>query len=124
MSVEETDRAAAENAVAPRVSLDDIRAKIAYEYWIDGAQAFEDANGPYGQTYEEFPRESLSLLTLYVCVMSNGFMVVGKSAPASPENYNAELGKKNAYEDCIRQLWQLEGYFLRERLSEADLESE
>jgi hypothetical protein len=42
--------------------------------------------------------------------------VIGKSAPASPENFNAELGKKFAYEDAVRQLWPLMGFALRDRL--------
>jgi hypothetical protein len=49
--------------------------------------------------------------------MKNGFIVIGHSAPASPENFNAELGRKFAYENAIRQLWPLMGFALRERLS-------
>ncbi len=49
--------------------------------------------------------------------MQNGFTVIGKSAPASPENFDAETGRLFAYEDAIKQLWPLEGYALRERLS-------
>jgi hypothetical protein len=48
--------------------------------------------------------------------MRNGFTVIGKSAPASAANFNAELGKKLAYEDAIRQLWPLMGFSLRDRL--------
>jgi len=43
---------------------------------------------------------------------------VGKSAPASADNFNADLGRKLAYEDAIRQLWPLMGFALRERLSQ------
>lgn len=56
-------------------------------------------------------------LTICVLTMANGFMVVGKSAPASPENYNADLGRKFAHDDCIKQAWQLEGYLLCEALN-------
>ncbi len=49
--------------------------------------------------------------------MQNGFTVIGKSAPASPENFDPEKGKRFAYEDAVKQLWPLEGYALRERLS-------
>ncbi|CAN7375003.1 Gp49 family protein [Phyllobacterium sp. LjRoot231] len=57
--------------------------------------------------------------TMTICVMQlkNGFVLVGKSAPADSENFNEELGRKFAEEDCIRQMWPLEGYALRERLS-------
>jgi hypothetical protein len=39
--------------------------------------------------------------------MRNGFVVIGKSAPLDPANFNDELGRKFSYEDCIRQLWPL-----------------
>jgi hypothetical protein len=61
--------------------------------------------------------EVLRTLSLCLLIMENGFVLVGKSAPASAANFNAELGKKLAYEDCIRQLWPLEGYALRSRLA-------
>jgi hypothetical protein len=50
-------------------------------------------------------------------VLKNGFTVIGKSAPASAANFNAELGKKLAYEDAIRQVWPLMGFSLRDRLA-------
>lgn len=80
-----------------RVSLDSMKEKIAAEEYI-------------------YP-ESLPCMTICVLTMTNGFAVVGKSAPADPENFNADLGKKFAYEDAMRQLWPLEGYALRERLA-------
>lgn len=51
--------------------------------------------------------------------MQNGFTVIGKSAPASPENFNAELGRQFAYDDAVRQLWPLMGYALRDKLAAA-----
>ncbi|TGP93828.1 MULTISPECIES: Gp49 family protein [unclassified Mesorhizobium] len=57
-------------------------------------------------------------LTICVMKLTNGFVLVGKSAPADPANFNQELGRKFAREDCIRQMWPLEGYLLREQLSE------
>ncbi|MCW5697901.1 MAG: hypothetical protein KIS96_14370 [Bauldia sp.] len=61
----------------------------------------------------------LSLPTMIICAMKmkNGFVLVGKSAPADPANFDRLLGQDFAREDCIRQLWQLEGYALRERLA-------
>jgi len=57
--------------------------------------------------------------TMTICLvkMRNGFIVLGKSAPADPENFNEELGEKFAREDAIRQIWPLEGYALRERIA-------
>ena len=54
--------------------------------------------------------------------VKNGFKVVGKSAPASPENFDPEKGRELAYEDAFRQLWPLEGYLLRERLAAGNKE--
>lgn len=56
-------------------------------------------------------------MTIVVARLDNGFVLVGKSAPADPANFNAELGQQFALEDCLRQMWPLEGYLLRERLA-------
>jgi hypothetical protein len=61
----------------------------------------------------------LKLLSVCMLVMRNGFTVIGTSAPASPENFNAELGRKLAYENAIRQLWPLMGFALRDKLAAA-----
>ncbi len=63
-------------------------------------------------------RQSLDVLTICLLVTRNGFTLIGKSAPASPDNFDAELGRKPAYEDAVRQLWPLMGYALRERLAQ------
>lgn len=61
--------------------------------------------------------ENAAHFTLAFVKMKNGFVVTGKSAPADPANFNAELGKKFAYEDALRQVWGLEGYLLCEKLA-------
>jgi len=50
-------------------------------------------------------------------VTRNGFTLIGKSAPASPDNFDPVLGRKLAYEDAVRQLWPLMGYALRDKLA-------
>lgn len=108
MSLQETDRAAAANAVAPRVSLADIEAAIAEKHFA------------LGSALSAVPLRSkhpLSIITMCAVVMNNGFTVIGKSAPASADNFNAELGRKFAYEDAVRQIWPLMGYALREKLA-------
>lgn len=62
--------------------------------------------------------QSLSCLTICVLVLRNGFTIVGKSACASPENFDEALGQKIAREDARRQIWALEGYLLRTKLTE------
>jgi len=60
--------------------------------------------------------ECLPTMTICVLEIENGFVLIGKSAPADPDNFDRELGKKFAHEDAIRQMWPLEAYLLRERL--------
>lgn len=56
--------------------------------------------------------------TVTVCLLTlaNGFGVVGSSACASPENFDAELGRQVAKGNARDQVWGLEGYLLREKL--------
>lgn len=56
-------------------------------------------------------------LCICIITMKNGFMVNGVSAPASPANYDLAVGQRYAYDNAFKQLWQLEGYLLREQLS-------
>ena len=50
--------------------------------------------------------------------LQNGFTVTGESACASPENFDAELGRKIARDNARNKIWALEGYLLKQRLSE------
>lgn len=115
MSLEATEAECAAVAVAPRVSLADIEGSISEKYTFTA----RDAIDALGMPTPIIPTDPLGILTVCVLVMKNGFSIIGKSAPASPENFNAALGAKLAYEDCIRQLWPLMGFALRERLWEA-----
>jgi hypothetical protein len=65
----------------------------------------------------DFP-EALRLLTFCVLVMKNGFMVTGESACASPENFDADIGKKIARGNAVQKIWGLMGYELRSKLSQ------
>lgn len=67
------------------------------------------------EQYHVFPG---TVLTVCALTLRNGFNVVGKSAPVSPENFDAALGLKIAREDARRQIWALEGYVLRTRIHE------
>jgi Phage protein (N4 Gp49/phage Sf6 gene 66) family len=55
--------------------------------------------------------------TICMITMNNGFRVIGHATPADPGNYDAAVGRRYAYENAFRQLWQLEGYLLVEYLS-------
>lgn len=52
-------------------------------------------------------------VTVLAVTLRNGFLVLGKSVPADPENYDAELGMKFAHEDAVRQCWPLFAFALR-----------
>lgn len=60
--------------------------------------------------------------TLTVCCLTlkNGFTVLGESACACPENFNKELGEKYARENAEKKIWMLEGYLLKQKLSDAE----
>jgi hypothetical protein len=49
-------------------------------------------------------------------VLRNGFAVTGESACASPENFDAEVGRKIARENAVQKIWPLLGFALKERL--------
>jgi hypothetical protein len=108
-SVKLTDEQSAAVAVAPRVTLQSMEDKIAAEYSFTADSALRGCPIP----------DCLKIFTICIIVMKNGFMVTGESAPASPENFNPELGRKFAREMAIRKLWGFEGYALREALSQA-----
>lgn len=107
-----TEAECAAGRTAPRVSLDDIKANIAGEFFNTADAMFPGASVLPG----------MDLLTVCILVLQNGFTIIGKSAPASRENFDPVLGQKLAYEDAVRQVWPLMGYELRERLyrGEAD----
>jgi len=102
-------------AVAPRITPKDIEANIVYETYFTADQ------GNYGACIQELStatgHPSLNLLTFCVLVLSNGFTVTGESACASPENFNAEIGRKIARENAVQKIWPLMGYELRSKLA-------
>lgn len=65
------------------------------------------------EAYHVFPGTTLTVCAL---TLRNGFQVTGESASASPENFDAELGRKIARDNARNKIWALEGYLLRSRL--------
>lgn len=107
----------AKGFTAPRVTPADIAAAIEAEVYFTAAQAADGADGvPPMEGFREKYR-SLECLTFCVLVLKNGYTVTGESACASPENFDAELGRKIARQHAIDKLWPLMGYALRERLA-------
>lgn len=58
----------------------------------------------------------LERLTICILVLRNGITVVGTSACVSPENFDAEIGKKIARKNAVEQLWPLLGFRLADKL--------
>ena len=58
-------------------------------------------------------------LTVCCLTLQNGFTVTGESACASPENFDAEIGRKIARNNARDKIWALEGYLLKQKLSDA-----
>lgn len=111
----------AKGLTAPRVTPADIEANIASEHYFTAQQGVLGAvaaDGVPATAYEQANAapQSLELLTFCVLVLRNGFTVTGESACASPENFNAEVGRKIARTNAVNKVWPLLGYQLKERL--------
>ena len=105
--------------VAPRITPADIEANITRAFYFTAAQGAEKAardNGSYaaGEPHEGV---ALSLLTFCVLILRNGFTVTGESACASPENFNAEIGRRIARENAVAKALPLMDYELRSKLA-------
>ena len=114
----------AKGLTAPRVTPEDIEANIVSEHYFTAADAYRSnpCYDPNGHPHEPLPAPApLELLTFCVLVLRNGFTVPGESACASPENFDAELGRKIARQNAVQKLWLLMGYALKERLTAADV---
>lgn len=104
---------------APRITPADLQANIAGEFYFtakDGVRGEFAASG-FGLIEEASP---LDLLTFCVLILQNGFTVTGESACASPENFDAEIGRKIAYENAKAKIWPLMGYALKDKLASGD----
>jgi hypothetical protein len=101
----------AKGLTAPRVTPTAIEAEITSEHYFtaeDGAKA--TAIHPH-----RVPG-ALAVLTFCVLVMRNGFTATGESACASPDNFDAAIGRKIARQNAVDKIWPLLGYELRSKL--------
>lgn len=101
----------AKNLTAPRVTPADIEAEITIEHY------FTAAEGVCFERGDPTAQGPLSRLTFCVLVLRNGFTVTGESACASPENFDAEIGRKIARQNAVAKIWPLLGFRLRDRLA-------
>jgi hypothetical protein len=97
-----TDEAATEEEIvrkgltAPRLTPDLIDAQIVSE------------------AYHVFPGTTMTVCAL---TLRNGFVTIGESAAASPENFDEAIGKRIARDNARNKIWALEGYLLRSKLA-------
>ena len=108
----------AKGKTAARITPADIEANIASEHYFT---ANHGVQGEYLSRPGDFAGlpvpTALHLLTFCVLVLRNGFTVTGESACASPENFDAEIGRRIARENAAQKIWPLMGYELRSKLS-------
>ncbi|MBE0438128.1 MAG: hypothetical protein IBX56_20295 [Methylomicrobium sp.] len=95
---------------APRVTPNDIEMNITEEVYFTAEDGYVASQGK--------TNDKLSLLTFCVLVLKNGFTVTGESACVSPENFDAELGRKIARQNAVQKIWPLMGYELKQRQHE------
>jgi hypothetical protein len=134
----------AKGLTAPRITPADIEANIASEHYFTAADGFrlhwltddharlETRKAVYSIASDVNVRShsstcanidahagtpaALGLLTFCVLVLRNGFTVTGESACASPENFDAEVGRKIARQNAVAKVWPLLGFALKEKL--------
>ena len=107
---------------APRVTPADIEAEIASEHYFTAAdgQVGAVARSTIEDAWDVAVDAPLELLTFCVLVLKNGFTVTGESACASPENFDAEIGRRVARENAVNKMWPLLGYALKDKLHATD----
>ena len=111
----------AKGKTAARVTPADIEANIATEAYFTAHEGIEGARAAHGkyQLVRHNDNEAegpMRRLTFCVLVLRNGFTVTGESACASPENFDAEIGRRIARENAVQKVWPLLGFALKERL--------
>ena len=106
----------AKGKTAPRVTPADIEANIRAETYFTAFDGFMADDRDMAMQ----DADALKLLTFCVLVLRNGFTVTGESACASPENFDAEIGRKIARQNAVAKVLPLMGYELRSKLAEAN----
>lgn len=105
----------AKGKTAARITPAALQDNIVSAHYFTAAEGFLGAAPD--AVYGDEP-EALHLLTFCVLVLKNGFTVTGESACASPENFDAEIGRKIARQNAEQKIWPLMGYELKSRLAQ------
>ncbi len=111
----------AKGLTVPRVTPAGIEAAIAREYYFTAADGVLGAcisdNVPMFEDAQE-PHSPLHMVTCCLLITHNGAKLFGvNEGPVSPENFDADMGRRMARQKAIDQLWPLMGYELRTKLA-------
>ena len=101
----------------PRVTPADIEAEIASVHFFVASDAIQHENAVHEHGEAGWYLGATQQLTFCVIQLRNGFTVTGESACASPENFDAEVGRKIARQNAVSRIWPLMGYELRSQLA-------
>lgn len=124
-SLEEGEKlaaAAAEKGGGERVTLQDIENAIGQIYFTDSLRVANTASASHVISKALQPPVVLAAFTICMLVMKNGFIVIGTSAPASPQNFDQALGRHLAQEDATKKVWAHMGFALKDRLASGKTE--
>lgn len=108
----------AKGLTAPRVTPNDLNYNIVDVLYFTAREASIGLD----TSHDDRPliaTQAHRLLTFCVLTLKNGFTVTGESACASPDNFDAEVGRKIALENAKQKVWPLMGYALKEQLFQA-----
>ena len=106
----------AKGKTAARVTPDDIQREIVGEHYFTAEQGARHPDAQNPLDFGDIPG-NLGLLTFCVLRLRNGFTVTGESACASPENFDAAIGRRIARENAVQKVWPLLGFRLRDKLA-------
>lgn len=120
LGLEDGEQASSDVAKNPggRVSLQSMKDQILSVHHITGdklVEASDSTLGVQGGVNQETLTHTRGL-SICLIVLKNGYTIVGKSAVADPVNFDADLGRKFAFDDALRQLWPILGYAKRQEL--------
>lgn len=110
-----TEEELIKRSTAERVTLEKVNGSIVGEYYFTGSEAVKSVGALSGEGYQEDVPEDLDRVTICLLRLYNGFVILGHSAPASKENFDAQIGKRLARERAIMQIWTLLGFELKTR---------
>lgn len=101
---------------AKGLTLADIAATITSEFYFTAGDGVRGESK--GGTSPAGRADSLNRLTICVLVLRNGTQVIGRNyGSIDPRMHDPAMGRREARKHAFEQVWELEGYLLRQRLS-------